>query len=273
VSCALAACSGFSCGAHGLVCIDGGCGCSGNGGVPQATETNCGDGHDNDCNGLIDCADPNCLGSTCSANGKVCASSNCVCSGNGGIAQATETACGDGHDNDCNGLIDCADPNCSGCPAGPTGWRAMLAPAPARGTAAAAQTNETICSDGHDNDCDGLLDCADSNCSGLVCGPNGRTCVGAGCACSGNGGLAQTTETICGDGHDNDCNGLTDCADPNCNHQPCSATGKTCVSSVCTCTPDGGAQPSETSCGDGLDNDWQRAHRLRGSQLPGQSVL
>ncbi len=54
-----------------------------------------------------------------------------------------ETACSDGKDNNKDGKIDCADPDCSG----------------------SASCKETICYDGTDNDKDGKIDCRDSDCS------------------------------------------------------------------------------------------------------------
>jgi len=76
---------------------------------PDETEV-CDDGFDNDCNGLIDAADPAC---------------GCV---------PEPEICDDGLDNDCDGLIDSADPDC-GCVPEPE-----------------------ICGDGIDNDCDGQID-------------------------------------------------------------------------------------------------------------------
>jgi hypothetical protein len=55
--------------------------------------------------------------------------------------------CNDGLDNDCDGLSDCADPDCSINPA------------------CAPICVPEICNDGLDNDCDGFVDCADSDCS------------------------------------------------------------------------------------------------------------
>jgi hypothetical protein len=58
-----------------------------------------------------------------------------------------EVSCNDGEDNDCNGLRDCDDPNCSDepicCEANPLG---------------------EICGDEEDNDCDGKIDCDDFDC-------------------------------------------------------------------------------------------------------------
>jgi hypothetical protein len=54
----------------------------------EPTEVTCNDGLDNDCDGLIDGVD-----------------SDCLCT----PTEPTEASCGDGADNDCDGLIDCAD--------------------------------------------------------------------------------------------------------------------------------------------------------------------
>ena len=64
VNCALAACNGVSCGAHGQVCKAATCACPGG----QAKESTCGDGADNDCDGLKDCADPDCARLQCGAS-------------------------------------------------------------------------------------------------------------------------------------------------------------------------------------------------------------
>ncbi|MBU1243934.1 lamin tail domain-containing protein [Myxococcota bacterium] len=61
--------------------------------------------------------------------------------------------------------------------------------------------SETICNNNLDDDGDGQIDCADTNCLGQT-GSLGEVC--------------QATETTCDDGFDNDRDSLTDCADPNC---------------------------------------------------------
>lgn len=101
----------------------------------------CNDGTDNDGDGLIDLADPDCLETNCidgtdnNFNGKIdCDDSNCQkiwpdC------FLVTEI-CNDGIDNDGDGLVDLADPECL----------------------------ETKCDDGIDNNADGLIDCRDATC-------------------------------------------------------------------------------------------------------------
>ncbi len=57
------------------------------------------------------------------------------------------------------------------------------------------------CSDGLDNDGDGLIDCADDDCNEEF---------------QDDGYYCQNLETDCADGFDNDVNGLIDCLDPYC---------------------------------------------------------
>ncbi len=88
---------------------------------------NCTNGIDDDGDGLIDCADPDC------ANEAVC------------IAPDKEYWCNDGIDNDGDGLTDCADPDCADDPH----CEGLV---------------ERACADGVDNDGDGLIDCDDPDC-------------------------------------------------------------------------------------------------------------
>ena len=137
---------------------------------PTAVE-NCTDGLDNNCNGLVDTKDP--------------AAANCpmVCTDQDGDGYAVEGGecgpidcndkdlavhpgavenCSDTTDNDCDGLIDCVDGDCSGTPACDN----VCIPE-------AKQEKGKKCSDGLDNDCDGVMDAADPDCVHGGGGPKG----------------------------------------------------------------------------------------------------
>ena len=113
---------------------------------------------------------------------------------------------------------------------------------------------EVSCTDGLDNDCDGLTDANDPDCA--VCVPD------------------ETPEQSCFDGSDNDCDTQTDCsdladcdgvADPtrptSCGVGVCASTGSIACSGggeVDTCTPGtpGVEGPEgDATCSDGIDND------------------
>ncbi len=135
----------------------------------------CGDGLDNDCNGLTDNADPTCQTTSCT----------------------DVEICGDGIDNDCNGLTDNADPTCQ----------------------TTSCTDVEICGDGIDNDCNGWVDNKDPAC--FVTG----TCADfdgdrAGCKGLANCNYVGKTKT-CVDVNapPTDCsvfNNLTDCKSNGC---------------------------------------------------------
>ncbi len=82
----------------------------------------------------------------------------------------SDEICDDEIDNDGDGDIDCADPNCE-YQLGPNGEVCEF-------------LNETLCTDGYDNDADGLVDCCDTeDCSctaGTSCNLNTCTCVSSG---------------------------------------------------------------------------------------------
>lgn len=109
-----------------------------------------------------------------------------------------------------------------------------------------------VCSDGIDNDLDGLLDCADSDCAADVActGPVPEVCDDNidndadglfDCGdpdCSGTADCQLPPAEVCTDGLDNDLDGWIDCSDSDC-------------AGIGTCGPEG----RDVTCSDGLDND------------------
>jgi predicted CXXCH cytochrome family protein len=128
--------------------------------LPNLPREICGDGIDNDSNGLTDCADPACM-----------SSDDCLL--------PVVEVCGDGIDNDGNGLTDCDDPICAAT--------SNCLPPPVE-----------ICDDGIDNDGDGLFDCDDGKCAGHP-------------SC-----FQPIAEEHCANGIDDNGDGLVDCADSQC---------------------------------------------------------
>jgi len=111
-------------------------------------------------------------------------------------------------------------------------------------TVSCTPADETDCGDGIDNDLDGAIDCADTDCLGNPACP----------------------ETDCTDGVDNDADGHIDCADPDCSSAPTCIPELNCVdgadndldgaidcddsdcATATSCLP-------ELACDDGIDND------------------
>jgi len=208
---------------------------------------------------------------SCEATGEFFVYSNC----SGAVKPATEVCTGGG-DEDCDGLVDCADPDCvpdpackldcapgqtQPCYSGPAGTSGVGQCKPGLKTCDAnghwggcvgevlPGSDESFlggnCGDGIDNDCDGLKDCQEilcllvGSCSPTVCsagatqscytGPAGTSgvglCHGGTQTCASDGKswgpctgqvLPSSEGAACQDGKDNDCNGKVDCADPAC---------------------------------------------------------
>jgi hypothetical protein len=180
-------------------------------------EAECFDGLDNDDDGLFDCADPDCEGvanggcttdqpGICAVGSYVCTSGMQVCAPD---LQAEPEGdafvnCDDDLDNDCDGLVDLDDEDCQ-------------------------VLGETDCFDGLDDDDDGLVDCADDDCEGVadgacdtgqpgVCAAGSYLCMSGAQICSPDAQPQPEGNMYdnCADGLDNDCDGLVDLDDGDC---------------------------------------------------------
>ncbi|MFK7992377.1 MAG: hypothetical protein AB8I08_40525 [Sandaracinaceae bacterium] len=205
---------------------------------PENSDATCGNGIDDDRDGLTDCADDSCHGHPF-------------------VTVCTEDCTTPG-DDDLDGFADCEDRDCWDTP----GCLAL----PSHQEAGAAE-----CGNGLDDDGDGFRDCADFSCQGTVPSCNEATDEVSNCAdgidnnshsssstfgdfvdctpgtpdrqcelwgqCPGT--VVEASAADCDDGIDNDGDGFTDCDDRSC--QRSQAQG------VC----DGNA----VTCADGMDND------------------
>ncbi|MEA3249688.1 MAG: hypothetical protein U9Q03_05035 [Patescibacteria group bacterium] len=137
--------------------------------------------------------------------------------------------CADTVDNDINFYGDCLD--AAVC----TGEIGRVA------DGSICEDPEVTCTDGFDNDGDGLTDCQDDSCDGLP----GRLAPLANCQFENEWGAAT-----CGDTFDNDGDGLIDCVD-NVSANPVGNPARTCWKQVAY-----GCLDSEAGfCADGVDND------------------
>ncbi|MGM0558777.1 MAG: MopE-related protein [Myxococcota bacterium] len=131
--------------------------------------------------------------------------------------QEEETACDD-IDNDCDGEVDegCDDDGDGYCDASMS-LEGSPSICPNGGGDCDDDDSDIhpdaleLCADNVDNNCNGDIDCADSE------GCESQQCAGSGTACV----AGQCAEANCGNGDDDDNDGLYDCEDPDCNGRPC----------------------------------------------------
>ena len=114
-----------------------------------------------------------------------------------------------------------------------------------------------LCTDLADNDCDGPVDCDDSDCTfdaaciEPFCGDGFCDLDETQCDCPEDCGPAPFDETSCTDGVDNDCDGDFDCDDPDCSDDQactstCGAKGEDCTSGADCCS--GLCHPKQHVC-------------------------
>lgn len=216
----------------------------------------CLDGMDNDGDGLADCADPDCHGTSA-------------------CAPIMSEDCDNGLDDDGDGAVDCNDADCDGYLDG-------------------CVDPSEICFDNVDNDGDGAVDCADSDCathsycscdSDGICEPpleNGVFCADCSSLPLCGDGLCNGVETFvacpgdcpapatenCSNTTDDDADGLADCDDPDCKvGGSCGLNSETCDNGVdddadgkvdCVdpdCLGWASCPAPVEICDDGIDND------------------
>jgi hypothetical protein len=135
-----------------------------------------------------------------------------------------ESACDDGIDDDCDNTVDCDDADCAGRVCGPRGETCSDGAC----DCPTAEDTPALCSDGVSNDCDDDVDCRDADCAGVVCDAGtGMVCNAGTGLCMACPGLGDEQGALCGNGVDDDCDGLVDCDDPQCCPRTVCA-GRTC---------------------------------------------
>jgi hypothetical protein len=236
----------------------------------------CTDGIDNDGDGLIDGADTGCDAIDADADGFNGAVERALGSNPGDVNSKPESllvggSCADGIDNDGDGNIDAKDSGCSLPNTDNDNFGNTLETQFGANPSSAASTPEHgafawTCSDGLDNDGDGLTDGADPGCDHIDADSDGFIGAAERALGSNPASAASTPESIalagkCSDGIDNDGDGLTDAADPGC--AAADTDGDTypdVVETALGSSPSSAASKPEhavfpATCTDGLNND------------------
>lgn len=197
----------------------------------------CADGFDDDADGLVDCADPDCL-TTSGRCGPVvplvpldpAIEGPVRLAPGGAVVRAWLLAvCTDRIDNDRDGRFDCGDPGCSDVPE----------------LCCGREADAGACANGLDDDADGFVDCDDHGCGATTpCAPLREPPERE----PGVGDPASAEDSLerCRDGSDNDGDGYVDCADFDCSRSDTAAIRAQCA---------GAEEGDPAACTDGIDND------------------
>jgi len=202
---------------------------------PETSLEACSDGIDNDCDGYTDCASHTCTRANRGASPEAIEYCRRFTCGDSCGPEDTLEACSDGIDNDGNGFTDCADYSCSrlntfcnssnpaldrpGCNREAVEYCVNLV------KPAVPENTEELCSDGIDNDLNGLIDCDDPACKGFdYCNPPGgltqeppdRPLNFSTLPASERAAILALEKLLCTDGIDNDRNGRKDCEEYRC---------------------------------------------------------
>ncbi|MFH2009213.1 MAG: kelch repeat-containing protein [bacterium] len=229
VDCADPGCGGAPCGLPGFYCVAGSCVCPGG-----SVETRCNDNADDDCDGLFDCADDDCIGDAYCAGGGQCPGPTISC---GDLASGTNVG---GPTNFT------AYPCLAFSESGPESYHLLTIPAGGPNQqvslelATAVDLDLIVAGTHLAGACDPEHQCLAAASTGggeslsftAVAGETYALIV------EGYGGQqgsytldvacnpCPVTEGVCNDGVDDDCDGLVDCADPDCAASPsCVAVG------------------------------------------------
>ncbi|MBI4955641.1 MAG: hypothetical protein HY908_26720 [Myxococcales bacterium] len=208
-------------------CLDGDC--AADPACQPAVETACANGLDDDTDGHVDCADPDCAGvGACGASGWTCGQILTCAQACGPdfacVSTCQAAGCASGQ-TAFGALQQCLVANCltecAGDPGGPACQSCMSTACGGVVTACLADACqgavELACEDGQDNDADGAVDCADSDC---VFHPS----------CQG------LVETACTNAQDDDGDGPVDCADSDCVGTPSCGGSLWRCSQILVCT-------------------------------------
>jgi len=193
-----------------------------------------------------------------------------------GTQKTNNQSCNDGIDNDLNyDGQDCGDADCNGLQIGVTKGNNLIR---------CEYATETTCWDGFDNDADGLVDCADSDCAGQIGGYLNSSSIpvkyntgGTAVRCESAEGTSYygSTPSSCNDKFDNDAdsNAFTDfwCS----NSATCESRNIDCYDAYScwgrSSSGSGTCPLFETSCGDGIDNDFDK--NLQGASANWQGIF